>query len=252
MTPDGNDVGQLYLKADAVLQQWYVDTSRLATTLEAIYQAEPTWLIATEKEFIDTDVKRAILANDIVSRVDSVLYASHADGFQRATSPNSDAIVVAVFDTEGSEENSTLGVSYGVAVDADLSQLYVGVLDLISKLPTFSKSEAYFRLSELLNEKYDGIVEIYLDSFFAAFDSSTREEFVHTNAHNLAHELGHHLNLFHTAATLEDGRKVAISGENLLDPFDIMAQGTDFSGTRRVCPYPRIAACLTRPGLDVR
>lgn len=223
-TPTGKDVGTLKLKGDGEpKQKWFVDVSSFFNPddfTDAIENAFANDMTTNEKLIFGTpngsgtvvfdSTKASTFISDVIAEATGLLNPFSA-GLERVTSSSSGTVDFDDWEAESldlfDEPAPTLG--YAFIVDNKNGQFNID--DIYNKRTIYSKAEQNFRLSEALNENYDGHVDVYLNRYFTEQMADwTRQQLVRSLGKTIAHELGHNVGLNHT---------------NKFDSSDVMAQG---------------------------
>ncbi len=216
--PDGTQAGTLTLKGDGVRQTYYVDTNAFMTELTAL-STNPA-LTATERGLLDTAAKRQAIIDGTLARV-ATLDTPFAAGVDRVSSSAGATTIFNTFDTAAGV--TTYGQSAVIDNTGNGGLETAG--GLLAKRTTYSVSEQDFRLSETLDENTGKTVAMHLRNFFDGVDSVTAQAVINGIAKSMAHEMGHSVGLNHTAG---NGKSTGLPGATT----DIMAQGSDYNGTR--------------------
>ncbi|QLE56855.1 Ig-like domain-containing protein [Nostoc sp. TCL26-01] len=240
-TPTGKDVGTLNLKGDGEpKQKWFVDVSSFFNPDDFTDAIENTFsndMTTNEKLIFGTantggtvvfDAgKASAFINDVIAEAAGLLNPFSA-GLERVTSSSSGTVDFDDWEAESldlfDDKYPTLGSAF--IVDNENGQYNID--DIYTNRTKYSTSEQNFRLSEALNENYDGHVDIYFNRYFQVYGDTvyrdekgkslgftgkeewTRDQLVKSLGKTIAHELGHNVGLNHT---------------NNFNPSDVMAQG---------------------------
>ncbi|HND55394.1 MAG TPA: hypothetical protein PLV92_23430, partial [Pirellulaceae bacterium] len=224
-------IGNIALEGQAVYAQaWYMDPTSFENLLKSMADDTsrvlfPT-LTATDRAMIDTKAKRDALFSSIATQTVSLL-SSLGPGIYQASGTGSNALNISFVkgvNPATAADGWDLGGAIGSLTPADINQ--ADIVDVYTNRAKYNKYERAFRAASQINKILTGSIEFYLDNFFEGqFGMNTETKVKNTMGMNNAHEIGHHLGLFHTNTADWAG---PAGGAN-----DIMRQGLDLAGTLR-------------------
>jgi membrane-associated phospholipid phosphatase/methionine-rich copper-binding protein CopC len=233
-TPTGKDIGSIQLNGDGEARQKF--SINYQSFIDAIIKTIESYGLfggMTENELIIfgyneernknyDPVKISSFVNDVIIEAESLL-SPFSTGLERVTFSSSSSGVVEFNQWQGSSSRTdVLGNSFVV----DNKNGIFNTDDIFENRTKYSKVEQNFRLSEALNENYNGNVEVYVNQYFLNRPKPdlnrpksdwTRSELVNSLGKTIAHELGHTVGLNHTSSPKNP--KLTIN------PNDVMAQG---------------------------
>ncbi|MFN7883400.1 MAG: choice-of-anchor D domain-containing protein, partial [bacterium] len=213
-TPNGKDVGTLNLKGDGEpKQKWFIDVSSF---YDAVQNAFSNDMTTNEKLLFGTvhpngtvifdPALTTAFINDVIAEAQGLL-SPFSVGLELLNASSSGTVQFNKWEADSSSPNGALGYAY--IVDNQNGQFNID--DIYNNLTIYSRAEQNFRLSEALNENYDGKVDVYVNRYFSSNTPDwTREQLVKSLGKTVAHELGHNVGLNHT---------------NNFNTNDVMAQG---------------------------
>jgi hypothetical protein len=226
----GEPVGRVVLRGDAENHMLFIDSNGLEATLKA--NSEWAFLnLPTQKtmlKLIKTEAQRKALVQSLLARIYALsqpirngfdLLNSNASAvFQRAIADK--AVFVDHWTRTGARRANKEIKPLAASLASTSAGGYKGFIDytspgalnnLFTIRSNINRAEAAFRLTELLNERPDGVVDVYLPKFYnKGFE--TAQQFVNSLAKTIVHEFGHQVGAVHTGASV--GQEAVITGIN--------------------------------------
>jgi methionine-rich copper-binding protein CopC len=205
---NGNLAGNISLEGKGVQKQgWRFDAASFETIAKAIGDDNGTrfpTIPASERALMDTKAERdAILASIATQTTRLFNDAGLTPGIFQSL--NTGANVLNVGFVEGVNPTGNLnGWDLGGAIgsltpaDVDLAK----IIDVYNNRNNYSQLERGYRIAEEVNKQLGGDINFYYDNFFelqAGLDTNAEMQIAF--GHNNAHEIGHHLGLFHTGSS---------------------------------------------------
>jgi hypothetical protein len=239
-TPTGKDVGTLTLLGDGeAKQKWFVDINSAGSGsfLNSIQNSFDTVMTVSEKLLfgvfdgngnLNFDPAKALsFINDVITEAETLLSPFSA-GLERVSSSSPGTVSFDDWYWDSNDTNNLEALGTAFVIDNKNGQFSTD--DINNNRTVYSNSEQNFRLSEALNENYNGNVDIYVDRYFTigsvpdpnppylvGTGEWTRQQLVNSFGKTISHELGHTLGLNHT---------------NSFNLNDVLAQGF-VTGARR-------------------
>jgi methionine-rich copper-binding protein CopC len=205
---NGNLAGNINLEGKGVQKQgWRFDAASFETIAKAIGDDNGTrfpTIPALERALMDTKAERDAILASIASQTTKLFNdAGLTPGIFQSL--NTGANVLNVGFVEGVNPTGNLnGWDLGGAIgsltpaDVDLAK----IVDVYNNRNNYSQLERGYRIAEEVNKQLGGDINFYYDNFFEIqVGLDTNAEMQIAFGHNNAHEIGHHLGLFHTGSS---------------------------------------------------
>uniref|UniRef100_UPI003CF3B8E5 Ig-like domain-containing protein n=1 Tax=Massilia sp. TSP1-1-2 TaxID=2804649 RepID=UPI003CF3B8E5 len=214
--PDNGGVaGSISLSGPAVNKQgWAFNAASFETLVKKIADNAAAFpsVSAAERLRIDTKPERDALLASISAQTAALFAAGGLTPGIAEGGAGANVLNVSFVENPVQDE---LGGATGALTAAD-----VGLADLVSlgtNAATYSKAELAFRAAALVNNNLSGNIVFFLDNFFENGVTTAGTDMKYALGMNNAHEIGHHLGLFHTG---NSGTTYVAGGAS-----DIMRQG---------------------------
>ena len=221
---DNNLAGKINLEGKGVKKQgWQFDKASFETIAKAIADDTtatkfPT-VTATQRALMDTKAERDAILASISSQTATLFQrAGLTPGIFESASAGNNVLNISFI--EGANPAPGRGWGLGGATGA-LTPANVGLANIVAvytNRTNYSQLERGYRAAEQVNNQLGGNIEFKYDNFFEAISNfDTTNELKFAFGHNNAHEIGHHLGLFHTGTS----STVKLAGGS----NDVMRQG---------------------------
>jgi hypothetical protein len=230
---NGGSAGTIDLQGKGVKKQgWIFDANSFETLVKAIADDTTATLFPTvtdtDRALIDTKAERdAILAS--ISTQTAALFqnAGLTPGIFEASAAGDNVLSVSFVqgaNPAAAGQGWGLGGAIGAltAADVDLAKL----VQINTDAANYNKYERAFRAAQLVNNQLGGTIAFKFDNFFEIqIGMDTADEIKYAMGMNNAHEIGHHLGLFHTGTSAT----VYVAGGGT----DLMRQGLYLADTQK-------------------
>ncbi|MGE0417784.1 MAG: Ig-like domain-containing protein, partial [Acetobacteraceae bacterium] len=232
---NGKSAGQIKVAGKGVQEQGYFIDQTTFETLLADMATDTKGvkypsLTATDRALIDTKAERDNLFSLIQAQTTAIFTDGQLQsGIFESSSKGANILNIAfVQGTNPTPGNGwPLGGAIGALTQADVD--LAALVDLQKNAATYSQHQRAFLTAKYVNNQLGGNINFYLDNFFEGqFGMDTNAEIKFAFGMNDAHEIGHHLGLFHTGTSSTVYVYSGAGGDT-----DIMRQGLYLADTQK-------------------
>ncbi len=232
---NGKSAGQIKVAGKGVQEQGYFIDQTSFDTLLADMAADtkavkyPS-LTASDRALIDTKAERDTIFGLIQAQTTAIFTDGQLQSgiYESSTQAGNVLNIAFVQGANPSPGNGwPLGGAVGALTSADVD--LAALVDLNKNAGDYSQHQRAFLTSKYVNNQLGGNINFYLDNFFEGqFGMDTNAKIKYAMGMNDAHEIGHHLGLFHTGTSSTVYVYKGSGGET-----DIMRQGLYLADTQK-------------------